>query len=315
MKRFSIGRSIGEGFGLIGRRPLAVFVWGFLMLAPTFGALGLMMPAMGEIFASMPEADVGAGGDTVFPDAMVAQMMQFQLGSMLANLGQYLMMALVYTAVFRAVLRPRESSFFSLRIGMEELRVAVAGIAIGLGIYVVMVIGIIVCVALGFALWSQGPSTAIWTVGIVGGLLLLAILWGLARLSLIAPGSVLYRDFAFAQGWRLAAGKSWPLLGMMVLIYLMFLAFYIVVVIVLVSVISTTAMVWNVEHDANPFAGMEAWMATHWPWLVAGGLFASMVYGVFMTLMIAPFASACRQLDETSNPRPLEDSASPEPAL
>lgn len=317
MKRFSIGTSIGDGFGLIGRRPFAVFAWGLLMLAPTFGAIALMFPAMGEIFANMPDPDTGAAADSAFSEGMLAQMMQFQMASLLGNLGQYVGMAVVYTAIFRAVLRPAERSFFSLRVGMDELRVAVAGLAIGIGIYIVMILGVLLCVALGFGLWSQGAAVALWTCGIVGLALFLAMLWGLARVSLIAPASVLYRDFAFAQGWKLAAGKSWPLLGMMVLIYLMVLVIYIVVIvgvsIVAGGAIAATGSVWEgAGHDANPFEGMSAWVAVNWPWLVVGGLVLSWVYGAFMTVMVAPFASACRQLAETS-PAAVDESVSPEP--
>ena len=318
MKRFSIGTSIGDGFGLVGRRPFAVFAWGLLMLAPTFGAIALMFPAMGEIFASMPDPDTGAAGHSAFSEGMVAQMMQFQMASLLGNLGQYVGMAVIYTAIFRAVLRPAERSFFSLRVGMDELRVAVAGLAIGIGIYIVMILGVLLCVALGFGLWSQGAAVALWTCGIVGLALFLAMLWGLARVSLIAPASVLYRDFAFAQGWKLAAGKSWPLLGMMVLLYLMVLVIYIVAIvgvsIVAGGAIAATGSVWEgAGHDANPFEGMSAWVAVNWPWLVVGGLVLSWVYGAFMTLMVAPFASACRQLAETSPPAVVEETVSPEP--
>jgi hypothetical protein len=318
MKRFSIGTSIGDGFGLIGRRPFAVFAWGLLILAPTFGAIALMFPAMGEIFANMPDPDTGAAADSAFSEGMLAQMMQFQMASLLGNLGQYVGMAVVYTAIFRAVLRPAERSFFSLRVGMDELRVAVAGLAIGIGIYIVMILGVLLCVALGFGLWSQGAAVALWTCAIVGLALFLAILWGLARVSLIAPASVLYRDFAFAQGWKLAAGKSWPLLGMLLLIYLMVLVIYIVVIVV-VSIaaggaIAATGSAWEgAGHDANPFEGMSAWVAVNWPWLVVGGLVLSWVYGAFMTVMVAPFASACRQLAETSQPAVVEESVSPEP--
>ena len=320
MKRFSIGASIGDGFGLIGRRPFAVFAWGFLMVAPVFGALALMFPAMVEIFANMPDPDAGYADESAFSEGMVAQMMQFQMASLLANLGQYLAMAVVYTAIFRAVLRPRETSFFSLRIGMDELRVAVAGLAIGIGIYIVMIFAVLLCVALGFGLWGQGEAVALWAVGIAGLVMFLAMLWGLARLSLIAPASVLYRDFAFAQGWKLAAGKSWPLLGMLLLVYLMFFVIYIVVIIVVVvgagGIFAATGSAWETgAHDANPFQGMSGWMAVNWPWVVVGGLVMSMIYGVFMTLMIAPFASACRQLAESSEPPPTLESASSEPAL
>lgn len=320
MKRFSIGKSIGDGFGLIGRRPFAVFAWGLVMVAPMFAALGLIFPALGEMVASMPDPDAGAADASAFSEGMVAQMMQFQMASMLANLGQYVGMAIVYTAIFRAVLRPAERSFFSLRVGMDELRVAVAGLAIGIGIYIVMIIAVLLCVALGFGLWAQGEAVALWACGILGLAMIVALLWGLARVSLIAPASVLYRDFAFAQGWKLAAGKGWPLLGMLVLLYLMILVIYIVVIgiaaVAAGGVIAATGSAWTgAGPDANPFEGMSGWMSVNWPWLVVGGLVLSWVYGAFMTLMVAPFASACRQLAETSQPAAVQETVSPEPVL
>lgn len=316
MARFSIGTAIGEGFGLIGRRPFAVFAWGLLMVGPMFGAIGLMVQAMGEMFANMPEPDAA---ESAFSGGMYAHMMQFQMASLLANLAQYVGMAVVYTAIFRAVLRPAERSFFSVRLGMDELRVAVAGLAIGIGIYIVMILAVLLCVALGFGLWAQGEAVALLTCGIVGLLMIVALLWGLARVSLIAPASVLYRDFAFAQGWKLAAGKGWALLGMLLLTYLIILAIYIVTIIIVSlaagGVIAATGLAFEgAGPDANPFEGMSAWVAVNWPWLVVGGLVLSWAYGAFMTVMVAPFASACRQLAETSQPVVVDETVSPKPA-
>lgn len=320
MARFSIGAAIGDAFGLIRRRPLSVFVWGLVMVAPMLAALGLIFPALGEMVAGMPGPDAAAAGTSAFPEGMVAQMLQFQMASMLANLGQYVGMVIVYTAIFRAVLRPAGGSFFSLRVGMDELRVAVAGLAIGIGIYIVMIFAVLLCVALGFGLWAQGEAVALGVCGIVGLAMIVALLWGLARLSMIAPASVLYRDFAFAQGWKLAAGKGWPLLGMLVLVYLMILVIYIVAIMIVAvaagGIIAATGSAWeSAGPDANPFEGMSAWMAVNWPWLVVGGLVLSWVYGAFMTLMVAPFASACRQLAETSQPAVVQETVSPEPVL
>jgi hypothetical protein len=319
MARFSIGTAIGEGFGLVRRRPISVFVWGLLMAVPMFAAFGLMIPAMAEMFANMPDPDMADAVNPAFSEGMVGHMMQFQMASLLANLMQYVGMALVYTAIFRAILRPSERSFFSIRLGMDELRVAVAGLAIGIGIYVVMIVGILLCVALGFALWTQGAAVALWTCGILGLAMLLAMLWGLARLSLIAPASVLYRDFAFAQGWKLAAGKGWPLLGMLVLLYLMimviYVAFILIVVVAAGGLIAATGSAFEgAGPDANPFEGVSAWMAVNWPLLVVGGLVLSWACGALMTLMVAPFASACRQLAATSQPAVVEETVSPEPA-
>jgi len=203
---------------------------------------------------------------------------------------------------------------------MDELRVAVAGLAIGIGIYIVMIFAILLCVALGFGLWAQGEAVALWTCGIVGLAIIVALLWGLARLSLIAPASVLYRDFAFSQGWKLASGKGWPLLGMLLLLYLMVVVIYIVLIIIVSiaagGLIAATGSTWaGAGHDANPFEGMSAWVGVNWPWLFVGGLVLSGVYGAFMTVMVAPFASACRQLAETSQPAVVPETVSPEPVL
>ena len=46
MARFSIGTAIGEAFGLMRRRPLAVFVWGLLMVAPSVASMALILPMM-----------------------------------------------------------------------------------------------------------------------------------------------------------------------------------------------------------------------------------------------------------------------------
>lgn len=307
MKRFSIGTSIGEGVRLIGSRPLTVFFWGLLMLAPTFGAMALILPTMGEMFASMPDAESAAAMDEAFSEAMFGQMIQFQLASMLSNVIQLLVMAVIYTAIFRAVLRPGERSFFSVRLGMDELRVAVVGLAIGVGLYVAIIVAVLLGVGIGFGVGAADRAAGIWTAVALVVAVILGVLWLMARVSLIAPASVLYRDFAFAQGWRLASGKGWALFGMNLLIWLMIMGLYMIIALIVAVTIGgvVATMVPALEampSDANPFAEMSAWVAANWYWAIVAGIVGSMIYGALMTLMIAPFASACRQLDESSTP-------------
>lgn len=319
MKRFSIGTSIGDGFRLVTGRPLTVFVWGLLMLAPTFGAMALILPAMGEMFASMPDPDSAASMDEAFSEAMVGQMMQFQLASMLSNVVQLVVMAVIYTAIFRAVLRPRERSFFSLRLGMDELRVAVVGLAIGVGLYAAIIVAVLLGVGVGFGVGASDTAAGIWAAVVLAFAVFLGVLWMMARVSLIAPASVLYRDFAFAQGWKLASGKGWALFGMNLLIWLMIMGIYMIVALIIAVTIGgmVAAMMPALEamqSDANPFAEMSALVAANWYWALVAALIGSMVYGALMTLMVAPFASACRQLAESSAPG--ESAApSPEPGL
>lgn len=318
MARFSIGAAIGDAFGLIRRRPFSVFVWGLLLLMPAVGAFALVFPAMSQMMADTAMHG-RQGPDGVMAAPMVGQIMQFQLASMLLNLGQLLTTVVVYTAIFRAVLRPRESGFFSLRIGMDELRVAVVGLAIGIGLYAATLVLVLLGAVVGFAVsTADNPALLVGTICIMVLVLMLVIFLALARVSLMAPASVLYRDFAFVQGWRLASGKMWPLFGMMLLVFLMILVLEAVVFFgVAMIVLGTGAAAglnWaQLDPSINPFAGMDAWLVGNWYWAVFGGVLASLVYGVLLTLAVAPFASACRQLAGPEVTRPADDH-SPVPA-
>jgi len=310
MRRFSIGTSIGDGFGLVASRPLSVFVWGLLLLAPTFGAFALIFPALGEMIANMPTEDAAGAGDGPFPE-MFAEMMQFQLASMLLNVGQLAMMAVVYTAIFRAVLRPTGRGLFSVRLGMDELRVAVIGLAIGIGLYAAMIVLALLGAAIAFALWSGDPMVAGWAIAAYVLLVVLGLCWAMARVSMMAPASVLYRDFAFVQGWRLASGKGWPLFGMMLLILVMILVIEGILLLIGVVAFSgfgaASGLAWAANPDANPFIGFEAWLAANWYWAVIGAAVVSFFYGVVLTLAVAPFASACRQLADGDRPASTPD--------
>lgn len=318
MARFSIGTAIGDAFGLIRRRPLSVFVWGLLLVAPLFASLALLLPTLGEMFANMP-APGERGPDDTAAGLMAAQMMQFQLASMLLNIGQMLVAAVVYTAVFRAILRPQERGAFSLRISMDELRVAVVGLAIGVGVYAAMLLFVVVGVAVGFAVLTAGDSVGVTVVICVMVLVMLAgFLLALARVSMMAPASVLYRDFAFVQGWRLAGGQTLPLFAMMLLILVLILLFEVLLVVAGLAAFAGVAAVTDFEWtrmrpDVNPFTGLNAWFVANWYWVALGGLVASFVYGVLITLSVAPFASACRQLDG-SRTSSVPDEQSPAPA-
>ncbi|HEY0101911.1 MAG TPA: hypothetical protein VGB60_00395 [Brevundimonas sp.] len=301
MARFSIGTAIGDGFSLIRRRPLAVFVWGLLMIAPAAGSFALVFPAMGELIAQMPapgEAEAYAGP----PDQLMAQMMQLQAASMLLNIGLMLVMVVVYAAIFRTILRPGDSGAFSLRVGMDELRIGVVGLAIGVGLYAAMLLLVVICAVVGFAVWTAGGRVLF---AVVVGLLVIAAMVaaciGLARVSLIPPATLLYRDFAFSQGWRLAQGQTLRLFGLLVLIFLMILLVETVLLIGGVTAFAASGLASGFDWtqtgpDFNPFAAVSAWVARNWYWSVLGGLVGAFLYGVLMTLAIAPFASACRQL-------------------
>lgn len=298
MARFSIGTAIGEGFGLVRRRPLSVFVWGLLMAAPSVASVALLLPMLGEMITSI--ASEGSNPDQV-QQAMMADMMQMQGLSSLLNLLQMALAVIVYTAVMRAVVRPRETAFFSLRLGMDELRVAVVGLALTVGICLGALVLVLLGVGIGFATWGLGePYNWLIIVALWFGLVL-AIWLGAARVSLIAPASVLHRTFAFEQGWKLGRGRTGALFGMMLLIILIMLVAQALVVGIgsAVFMVAAGGMDWSrilAAIEENPIAALTSLFNANWPWITLAGLVASALHGVILTLSIAPFASACRQL-------------------
>lgn len=313
MPRFSIGKAIGDAFDLAIKRPISVLVWGAATVVPVVASFALILPAMEAMPANGTEAESQA--------AMMEAMSHMQAQTSLVSLAQYLLMAMLYTAIFRAIIRPQQRSFFSMRLGMDELRVAVAGLAIGIGVWVAVVVVAVLLGLLIYALYaSVGPQTAIWTGIGLGLLVVLALLWGLARTSLIAPASVLMRDFAFGPGWNMAKGQTWALVGLMLLSWLIATAIQLVISGAVIFGIITFAGVGGMEMlgdpaawEANPVAMMSSLLRANWPWVIVGSVVASWIVGLVSVLSIAPFASACKQLAPGSAPPvpapPVEPSA------
>ena len=302
MARFSIGTALGDAFGLVGRRPLSVFVWGLLILLPSAATLLVMLPMLGELVAT---GESGA-------EPHFGQMLQFQGVNGLANIVQLLIMAVVYTAVMRAIVRPRETGFFSLRIGMDELRVAVVGIAVGVGVYAAVIVLLMLGAAIGYAVWQMDSPGNWMAIAALVLVLILGIWLMMARISLIAPASVLYRDFAFVQGWRLGRGQTWHLFGMMLVLLVVILIVELAVVLGIAAAFGVGAAFINLDNvevwaDPANWGDPVPWLLANWVWCALAGVVVSFVYGVVMTLGIAPFASACRQLADSSAPPPVAE--------
>lgn len=302
MAGFSIGTAVGEGFGLIRRRPLSVFVWGLLTILPAAAAAGFMLPMMESMLGSMVQAgSLGDAGPAEMPDEMLAQVMQMQAVMAPLNALRFVLGVVVYTAIVRAVVRPRESSFFSLRLSMDEVRVFVVSLALIIGAVLgVLLLGLLVAAA-GAGLWEvAGPAKGLVIALLVIGGIVAALLLG-GRLSLLVPATVRYRTFAFAEGWKLGKGHSWSLVGVMLLLFLIIIGIEIVVggimAGVMFAVMGSGGMDFAaLEAGGNPFAGLTDMASANWPWLAVGMVVGAMLAGMLTAILTAPFASVVRQL-------------------
>ena len=324
MARFSVTDAATSGFGVIRREPLAVLVWGAVILVvlvlPICGlSLGLFsqLAAVSKGFANTP----GAPAPT--DPAMMDQMMRFEsqlIGlDLAAALFAVAMYAVIAGAVFRAVLEPEQKRFFFLRVGGQELWLGLLFLTQGILTYIVFFVGMLVVAllaGLGYLAGSSGGTssgvTAAILVGVVAGLGAYGtLIWALLRLSMAAPMSFTQRQFRLFESWDFTRGQGWRLLGMFALVMLIILGLelvlYGVIGVGLLAVGGGIAPFIQSLQTRSPDAVIRALA----PIFVVGAGLGAFVMAGLLTIVFAPVATAYRDLrasasDGASTAAPVE---------
>lgn len=302
MKTFSIMDAAVEPFRQAGQRPIATIAWGLVLLAPTLLVIGAMIPFLGGMFSGLDHTafEPGADPEEMFFGDNMASMMQFQIWSNLANLVQLLGLVVVTAGIIRAVYAGRKGDgAFFLRVGMGELQVAVVGVAVGVGFFFVAMLAVMLAVGMGFAVWQLGDPwrwlgcTLLGVIVAVG----LMLLWG--RLSLLAPASIRYKTFAFEEGWKLGRGRTWSLLALGLVLFVMAILLGILCLLLFfVVMLAVSGGVSATDPDA-----VEAWVMglPQQPWLLAGLVVVLLIpmawlQGFSQMLFTAPYAHVVQAL-------------------
>ena len=287
---FSIGEAMATPGRVIRRHPMAVFVWGFLMMGFSLLAVALMFGTL----ADLPLTD---GAEP--PPEMFGKLMAVQGLSMLLNVGQAVLAVVIWAATMRATLMiGRPDRTFFLRAGMDELRLVVVGLALFVGAYIAVIILVLLGAALVATLWQANEAAAmIGGFVLVLGLIALVVV-AMARLSLIAPATLILKRFAFVEGWALGRGRTLPLLGLLVCTWLVYLVVYFVLAFVVIVALFASGVLADITAQSPPATLGELFPSPPVLATVAGLMLVpgGFVYGAVMTLLSAPFASACRQL-------------------
>lgn len=227
MADISIGAAVGEGFGLIRRKPISVLAWGFCQIAVSalgFAMLGpVFMASLGQLAA---QSHLGAP-----PSPQVLQTMtQAQGLTFLLDVVALLVNAVIACAVFRAVIHPDRPAFAYLRIGAPELflMVVIFGAVIAYMIGLVIAI-ILIGIVVGILTFMHAPVLA-GLLAAVGGIAAFVLgIWFVLRISLIGPMMVDDGKFHLEDAWRLTRGKTWGLFAIGLLVFLLLMAIYAVV--------------------------------------------------------------------------------------
>jgi len=295
---FSASDSAFEGFRLVRRNPMALVAWALLYAVLSLASVFAMSNAIGPMIEWGERAE--ALENTTPTQAEVMAVFQ-SFGEVLLGLAWLLPVSLVVgamlmAAVARAVLNPRAGGFGYLRLGMDELRVFVVTLVLGILMMCAWLAVWIVVAVLGGIAGATGANW-LWLLVVLAGLAgVAAIIWLAVRLSLAVPITVAENRFAFFDSFGITRGRFWPLLGMAVIAIVM------VLVVQLLSAIVTMPLAMMTGHEMWSFGGttdpeaLRAALDVSNPWVIASALAEAVVYALTVGVMYAPFAAAYRDI-------------------
>jgi hypothetical protein len=287
----SVGAIISGGFGLLRRRPLAVLVWGLIYAAVMVGMMFVMRP----LFAAQASA-MQPDGD---PRAMMASLGAMIGRIFLMELVMLMVFTVLMTAAQRAVLRPAEPGFASIRLGMDEVRMFALTLLVFIGSYIGFVI-----LAMVLGMIAALLATAVG-VGAAGVAMLVAMLvafgifiWFEVRLCLAFPLTLLRRKIIIGESWRLTRGRFWTLFGAFLVLFLALLVLWMIVAALTQGAYWSDLMRGGLNPQAVQAAAerQAAAQAAFSPIMMAGLIFGGLVGGVTIAVFGGAVATAVRLL-------------------
>lgn len=289
MATFSPTDAAFEGFRITRDKPAALAIWAIASLAAGVVMALAMIAFFGPVLMELQDPP----DDPERAMELTRQLAPFY--ALMAPLG-LVIMSVWAAAVYRVVLRPQDRGLGYMKLGGDELRLALLAViyvllAMGFFFAVVLVVGVLAGVAAAVA----GPFGAV--VGVLLGLAVFPLfVWVSVRLSLAGPMTFAERRLRVFASWRLTKGHFWPLLGayalslvMMFLIAALGLVLYAVIAVVLTG--GNFAAAGRVfEPDMSSIA------AYFTPSLLVYMVFGSFLGAVQYALIYAPGAVAYRDL-------------------
>jgi len=301
MSGISVGAALGEGFGLIRRRPLAVLAWGAVLVALQVATFALFAPYYMAVYGAIFESLAQGTGPLPVAALNSPEIRRMQSLQQLFNIVQLFVAMIVYCAAFRAVLHPERSAFAYLRVGAPELFLAILAVAGVVALVIAMVIVTIpLAIILGIVMAAThgGGAAALIIIPILLLAMLVVVLFLGVRFAFVGPMMVEDGKFHLFESWTLTRGR----VGSLVLLGLGLFAIFLLVDIVLLAVLigGGVAVVQSVG-GLGPAAALlhgspQALLAKLAPVLVIYMIVQVPLGGCLVAIGSAPWARAYRDL-------------------
>lgn len=290
---FSATEAAFEGFRVVRRRPVALVFWSLFYIAITAAAFAVMGPSLISFVSASEQLEQLGGTPTLQDFAPLFQTMGLIIAVLLPL--SLISSAMMYAAVARAVLRPAESAFGYLRLGMDEVRVLVVSLVLFIvfTLAATVLFGIVGAVA-GIAGAADAP--ALWIVVLLLAFAFIAlIVWLAVRLSLAIPITMAEQRIAIFDSFGFTKGRFWPLLGMALLAAVMS------IVVGLLGSLAAMPIQLATGGGLAGLAGLEGEslqviLQSAWQAIAAWIVINAVIYALQVAVIYAPFSAAYRDL-------------------
>lgn len=288
---FSATNAAFEGFRVVRRHPMALIFWSLFYVAIMAGALALVG---GSLIGLMSAAESLETSGATSPDAFMPILTSYMAILAVIMPLSLIASAMIYAAVSRAVLRPSESAFGFLRLGMDEVRVLVVSIVLCI-VFVALSVVVFggVGVVAGIATASETP--ALWfVVALLVCAAIVLFIWLAVRLSLAIPITMAERRIAIFDSFGLTKGRFWSLLGMALLAFVMSIVVSLLGSLVAMPIQLATGGLAGLTdlQDEN----LQVILQTAWPAIAAWIVINAIMSALQVAVVYAPFSAAYRDI-------------------
>jgi hypothetical protein len=295
MTAFSATDAAFEGFRITREKPKILLIWAGFYLVSSFLMPILMITMGGQNLMALEAAANDRNADPAAAMANFAALAP--LYAVLLPVG-LLVQTMLAAAIYRAMLRPSDNGFGYLRLGRDELRLAIlTAIYFVLAMIAVMVVVVVGGVTAGVASTLMGSPA----IGVGLGLFFLGLLFYVAvRLSLAPVATFAERRLAIFESWRLTKGQFWRLFGA----YLLAICSVIVVLLlasVIFMAIAAIASGGDLASAGKLFAPDLSSIAAYFtPAMIAYTIFGAFLFVFYYTVLVAPAVVAYQALTDAA---------------
>jgi hypothetical protein len=284
MAVFSVETALSAPFQVIRRKPLALPAWGLVYLLFGFAPTTVVSSRLEPVFLAQ-SLHPGSGDPQAFLDALAP------IGAWLPLiwLSAFVTTAVIYGAVFRAVLTPDDDRFFYLRLSMREMWLALTT----LGLMIVLGLGFAVLTAVLSLVAASAPPMASLLAGIVT---IVALVWLATRFSLSTVIAFAEKRFVFVDSWPLTRGHALTLFGVA-------LAILVMLMIGEIALAIPFALGFDVNGVYEHVAKDPAFLARNAPMIVVTAILIGLIGAVTHAILGAPWASIYQQITGGGPPK------------